>query len=403
MTLSRTSTPVTPASPVSPAFSRSPSFPSHALDLAALRRLGLDAPTLERALGQRPHPAPFAMGARPGSVPVPRLARVVEVRRDGLRLHDGACFVDAVAWPALRARLQVERDALVVGDWVWFEASPTDEPAVEADTPAWVVARVPPRHRFTRRDPAGGLQPLVANVDTALLVMGLDRDFKLARLDRFLLLAQAAEADIVVVLTKADLQDVPDDFVDRVRVHTGDAWPVRAIDARDASARVALAPWLHEGRTLALLGSSGAGKSTLASTLAGVDLATGATRTGDDRGRHTTTTRTLHTTPSGACLVDTPGLRQLALDVDAAFIEEAFGDIAALAPQCRYRDCAHAGEPGCAVVARVPPERLRSFHKLLREAQRDELDVLARRKLAAGWKRQGKEGRARAADKRRVR
>jgi ribosome biogenesis GTPase len=393
------------------------------LDLAALRHIGLDAPVLERALAHAP--------AAPARA---RLARVVEVRRDRWLLHDGAAIVAALTWPALRARLQVERDALVVGDWVWFERSAGDGAAcdgdadadadddADADALAWIVGRVPPAHRLTRRDPAGGLQPLVANIDTALLVMGLDRDFKLARLDRFLVLAQGAGVEIVIVLTKADLRARPEDAAAQVRTHVGQAWPVVTVDAREPSARDTLAPWVRTGRTLALLGSSGAGKSTLAGTLlatpegAGRDPrdpsgeaarspapASGAVRASDGRGRHTTTARTLHVTPEGACLVDTPGLRQLALDVDETSLGEAFGDIAALAPQCRYRDCAHAGEPGCAVTAQVPAERLRSFHKLMREAQRDALerDALARRRQRTQWKLNGQAGRERAAEKRR--
>jgi ribosome biogenesis GTPase len=403
--------------------------PGRSLDLAALRRLGLDAPVLERALMNPPAAASAA-----------RLARVVEVRRDRWLLHDGAAIVGALPWPALRARLQVERDALVVGDWVWFEPS-GDAASVDADADAnanananadlrdpggdglaWITGRVPPLHRLTRRDPAGGLQPLVANIDTALLVMGLDRDFKLARLDRFLVLAQGADVEIVIVLTKADLRARPDDAAAQVRAHVGQSWPVVTVDARDADASAALAPWVRTGRTLALLGSSGAGKSTLARTLlaAGGDACAGpgsgvptagrlqapspgAVRDSDDRGRHTTTARTLHVTHAGACLVDTPGLRQLGLDMDEASLEAAFSDIAALAPQCRYRDCAHAGEPGCAVAAQVPAERLRSFHKLMREAQREALerDALARRRQRTLWKMNGQAGRERAAEKRR--
>lgn len=369
---------------------------SHHQDLDALHHVGLDARLLERALAVAPRDAPGR-----------RLARVLEVHRDRLLVHDGRATESAVPWPALRARLQVEHDSLVVGDWVWTERA-EPRPGDTAPPARWVSARVPPLRRFARRDPAGGSQPLVANVDIALLVMGLDRDFNLARLDRYLVLAQSAGAAIVVVLTKADRHADPDDAVMRVRRHMADAWPVVAVDARTPQAAQALAPWTRAGTTLALLGSSGAGKSTLTGTLLeaveGTGPRTGATRAGDDRGRHTTTTRTLHLLPSGACLVDTPGLRQLALDVGVEDVGEAFGDIAALAPRCRFRDCAHEGEPGCAVRDGVPPERLRSFRKLLREAQRDTpKDPVERKREVAAWKAIGKAGRARAEDKRRVR
>ena len=181
-------------------------------------------------------------------------------------------------------------------------------------------------------------------------------------------------------------------------------------------------PWLLRGQTLVLLGSSGAGKSTLANTLlgrqrAGVDggpcsraaslkiksaganptplaqvqapvrKSTGAVRDHDSRGRHTTTVRTLLPLPGGACLIDTPGLRALRLDLDQADqLAQAFGDVAHWTPRCRFRDCQHCQEPGCAVREAVPEARLRNFHKLLREAGRDNLSVLQRRTQRTAWK-----------------
>lgn len=397
-----------PAFPDASSFSSLSSPPRPSLPLAALRHLGLDAERLRLALASAP-------ATVPGDPPL-RLARLVEVHRETLRVHDGRALRTARPWPALRARLQVAQDALVVGDWVWVEAG-----ADEA-SPDWVTARVPPQGRLSRRDPAGGLQPLVSQIDTALLVMGLDRDFRLARLDRYLVLVHAAGLPAVVVLTKADRCPVTDQRVATVNRHVDGQVPVVAVDGRDAaSASAALAPWLGTGRTLALLGSSGAGKSTLVRTLVGGwgDAGTvaaptadeparlampvaGEVRAGDDRGRHTTTSRSLHPTPCGACLVDTPGLRQLALDVDATAVAEAFEDITVRATACRFRDCTHTGEPGCAVVGEVPPERLRSFHKLLREARRDERDALDRRRERSRWRQQGQAGRERAAEKRRT-
>ncbi len=370
---------------------------SHSLPLAALRRIGLDAALLQRALD-----------VAPPSLVDPLLVRVVEVHADRLKVHDGTRVHVALAWPALRARLQVERDALVAGDWAWLSpgAGPGDDQlAPDRPAPDWLVARVPPAHRLTRRDPAGGRQPLVSNVDMALVVMGLDHDFNLGRLDRFLVLAHSAGIDAVVVLSKADgcTAAHADDALARVRAHTGHRLPVLALDGRAPAAREALSDCLATGRTLVLLGSSGAGKSTLTQTLTGHAVDTGPVREGDSRGRHTTTVRTLHTTAGGACVIDTPGLRQLALDVDADGVEEAFGDVAALAMRCRFRDCAHANEPGCAVRDGVPPARLRSYHKLLREARhegRREADPLAKREQVQRWKVQGREGRLRALEKR---
>jgi ribosome biogenesis GTPase len=158
----------------------------------------------------------------------------------------------------------------------------------------------------------------------------------------------------------------------------------------------ALEPWLRPGRTVALLGSSGAGKSTLTNTLLGRPTqATGAVRADDSRGRHTTTARTLHRLPGGACLIDTPGLRGLRVDLDEADLAASFGDIAQLAEKCRFRDCRHVDEPGCAVRDGVPADRLRNYHKLVREVRREQMTALERRRQLSEWK-----SRVRAAEQR---
>ena len=358
------------------------------IDLRALRDIGLTHETVQAALGS-PHPDDA------------RLARVVEVQREHLVVHDGHAAHDAVAWPTLRLTLEIERESLVVGDWVWWQ------PATEPGGRGWLLARVEPRNRLSRRDPAGGRQGLVANIDTALLVMGLDHDFNLRRLDRFLVLARSATPDAVVVLTKADACADVQAAVTRVRAHVqveaacapGEAMPVVAIDGRAPAARDALAPWLACGRTLVMLGSSGAGKTTLSNTLSGIEDVTGAVRASDGRGQHTTTVRTLRRTPGGACLIDTPGLRQLWLDADAAQLHGAFPEIGTLALQCRYRNCRHESEPGCAVREQVAPERLKSFQKLLREANREGLDVFQRKRQQAVYKQRTRELRARVAGK----
>ena len=348
------------------------------LDLRALRDIGLSHATVQSALAH----------ARPDGT---RLARVVEIQRDHLVVHDGVDAHAAVPWPALRVALDRQRDQLVVGDWVWWRS--------DGDG-GWVVARLPARNRITRRDPAGGRQGLVANIDTALLVMGLDHDFNLRRLDRFLVLAHSADARVVVVLTKADACADPQTAIARVRAHVGDARDdiaVVAVDGRTPAAAQALSPWLVRGSTLVTLGSSGAGKTTLSNTLTDAASATHAVRDGDAHGRHTTTVRTLHRTAHGACLIDTPGLRQLWLDADADTLNGAFSEIGALALQCRYRDCRHAQEPGCAVREQVPPARLASFQKLMREAHRESTDIFQRRRQVAVMKQRTRENRARNA------
>ena len=351
------------------------------LDLRALRDIGLSHATVQAALAQ----------PRPDGT---RLARVVEIRRDHLVVHDGADAHAAVPWPTLRVALEQERDQLVVGDWVWWRAAASDHDR------GWAVARLPARNRLTRRDPAGGRQGLVANIDTALIVMGLDHDFNLRRLDRFLVLAHSADARVVVVLSKADGCDDVAGALARVRTHLGDARDdvaVVAVDGRSPDAAETLAPWLTRGSTLVTLGSSGAGKTTLTNTLTGAASTTHAVRAADERGQHTTTVRTLHRTEGGACLIDTPGLRQLWLDADAGTLNDAFPEIGTLALQCRYRNCRHAQEPGCAVREQVPAARLVSFQKLMREANRESTDVFQRRRQVAEMKQRTRENRARNA------
>jgi ribosome biogenesis GTPase len=228
--------------------------------------------------------------------------------------------------------------------------------------------------------------------------MGLDHDFNLRRLDRFLVLAHSADARVVVVLTKADTCADPDAAIARVRTHLGDTRDdvaVVAVDGRAPEAAAVLAPWLLRGATLVTLGSSGAGKTTLTNTLTGASSTTQAVRATDERGQHTTTVRTLHRTEGGACLIDTPGLRQLWLDADADTLHGAFPEIGNLALQCRYRNCRHAQEPGCAVREQVSRERLVSFQKLLREANRENEDVFQRRRHVAEMKRRTRDSRAR--------
>ena len=351
------------------------------LDLRALRDIGLSHATVQAALAQ----------ARPDGT---RFARVIEIQRDHLVVHDGTDSHEAVPWPALRATLEQERDALVVGDWVWWRAAASDGDR------GWVVARLPATNRLTRRDPAGGRQGLVANIDTALVVMGLDHDFNLRRLDRFLVLAHSADARVVVVLTKADRCADPAGAIERVRTHVGDARDdvaVVAVDGRSSATAAVLAPWLTRGTTLVTLGSSGAGKTTLTNTLTGARESTHAVRTTDQRGQHTTTVRTLHRTDGGACLIDTPGLRQLWLDADADTLNGAFPEIGTLALQCRYRNCRHAQEPGCAVREQVPAARLVSFQKLMREANREQVDIFQRRRQISEMKQRTRDKRARNA------
>ncbi|MFI4928925.1 MAG: ribosome small subunit-dependent GTPase A [Burkholderiales bacterium] len=324
--------------------------------------------------------------------------RVVELRRDAVCLHDGQHEVLAVLPPALAQTLA--DDALAVGDWVL-----ADQPAPGR----WrVVERVPPLTQIARRtnDGRGAAkrQVLVANVDTAFLVMGLDRDFNPRRLERYLALTHLAAVPAVLVLTKADTLDAAAlrRRIDEARDALGATRPLLPLDARAPASATLLAPWLARGQTVVMLGSSGAGKSTLTNTLCGQALQdTGVVRIDDGRGRHTTTARTLRLTAIGGCVIDTPGLRALRLDIDdASELAGVFDDVSTLALRCRFRDCRHQSEPGCAVREALPAERVNNFHKLQREARRDSLNALQRREQRATWKMRGREAAIRMRAKR---
>jgi ribosome biogenesis GTPase len=318
---------------------------------------------------------------------------VAEVQRDRVTLHDGEFECIARLLPALVQALAVEDDTVAVGDRVVAEKNAFGE--------WWIGSRLPPRTQLARRDTHGHRQVLASNVDTALLVMGLDADFKLRRLDRYLALVRLAGVQPVVVLTKADQCDTPGARLAQVRSHVPSGVEAVAVDGRDERTREALAPWLGAGGTLVLLGSSGAGKSTLTNTLVGHDAqSTGGVRTGDGRGRHTTTVRSMHRLAGGAFVIDTPGLRTLRLDTDDDGLEAVFDDIGRWAARCRFRDCTHGGEPGCAVREAVPPERLANYFKLQREVRRDTLSALERQKLLGQWKARGRHAAQRLRDKR---
>lgn len=366
-----------------------------AIDFSALQAIGLGNALRER----------LAWGvADPLALPM----RLVEVQRDHWLLHDGHRTHRARCDPALARDLLAQGEALVVGDWLL--ARPDDPGGCR------ITCRLPPVNQLVRRVHAGGRlargagqrQALVSNVDTALLVMGLDGDFQPRRLERYLGLLQSAGVAPVLVLSKADAV-APGLSAERqadAAALLPPRTPVLALDTRQPSTAAALSGWLQPGRTLVLLGSSGAGKSTLANTLQAADgarpgRATGAVRADDSRGRHTTTVRSLLPLPGGACVIDTPGLRALRLDLDDATpLAEVFADVARLAPLCRFRDCAHGQEPGCAVRAAVDAPRLANFHKLLREAGRDGAGAPQRPAASAAARQQARAGLARAKAKR---
>ncbi|MCY7319484.1 MAG: ribosome small subunit-dependent GTPase A [Ramlibacter sp.] len=320
------------------------------------------------------------------------LLRVVETQRDWFTLHDGASPHQARVLHRLQQQLQADETALTVGDWVLAERGPQQE--------LWIGARLPPLTQIARRANDGRRQPLASNVDTALLAMGLDQDFNPRRAERYVAMALACGVAPVVVLTKADIAADAQERIALVRQRLPASVPVVAVNGLSDATRTALAPWVRQGQTLVLLGSSGAGKSTLTNLLSGALQDTGGVRSGDGRGRHTTTARSLHLCPEGACIIDTPGLRTWRPDADGAALGATFEDVQGLAAQCRFRDCRHEDEPGCAVRAQVDADRLRNYQKLLRDAQRVEQTPLDRIAQRRKWKAIGKSGSLRGRDKR---
>ena len=275
-----------------------------------------------------------------------------------------------------------------VGDWVAFEAIGADQAVIRA---------VLPRATYLVRKAAGRTseaQALAANVDFVLIVMGLDGDFNLRRLERALALVHQGGAVPVVVLNKSDLATGAAEARREEVVRVARTAAVHSLSALHGDGVAGLVPYLARGRTLALLGSSGAGKSTLLNRLMGGEWQpTREVRAHDSRGRHTTTSRQIFVLPSGALLIDTPGIREIPLVGDDQDLGAVFDEITALATDCRFRDCRHGGEPGCAVRRAVDegalePARLQSLRKLEAErayqAVREDSGLARERK--AQWK-----------------
>ncbi len=338
-------------------------------DFASLRLIGL-TPAIANQL--------HTLAAEHADDATLQMARITEVHRDSLVAHNGSSHLQARALPRLLHELAADEDSLAVGDWGLISG--------DAAQGYRLVDRMPPLTHLARRNNDGRLQALASNIDTALLVMGLDSDFNLRRLERYLALVQAAEVAPVIVLTKADVHADAQSRLAEVEQRLSASVPVFAVNGQSQAAADLLAPWMAAGQTLILLGSSGAGKSTLTNTLAASRQDTGAVRDSDGRGQHTTTVRSLHLCPGGACIIDTPGLRTLQLNLDEQELNASFADIDALASACQFRDCSHHSEPGCAVRNAVDDDRLDNFHKLQREARRHQQTPLERIAARSKWK-----------------
>ena len=292
------------------------------------------------------------------------LARVVSVHRGGVTLRNA----EGERTARLSGRLRHETDAELlpsVGDWVGF-SSPGDGEAL--------VTHVLPRRTELARVVAGRAsqrQVIAANVDTVFVVTSLDRDFNPRRLERYVAFAWDSGATPVVLLTKSDLcEDVPA-AISRAMLHAPGV-EVLSLSALSGTGIEEVSARLLPGRTAVLVGSSGTGKSTLLNRLSGDERQ--ATRGLDSagRGRHTTTHRELFALSNGALVVDTPGMRELGVLVGREALDDAFADVEGFAAECRFQDCSHREEPGCAVRAAaedgsLPAERVEAFHHLERE------------------------------------
>ena len=309
-----------------------------------------------------------------------RVARVVAQHRAGYQLHDGTAMFKAQPAARFLKRDLVPTERPAVGDFVVFV--PAAPPTIE---------RILPRRTELQRGAAGEShqrQIIAANIDSVFVLNGLDGDFNPARIERYLLLIQSSGALPVVVLTKADAAGDADSVFAELRKRVPPPLEMFAINAKSAASVAPLLAYLGPGDTAVLVGSSGVGKSTLTNTLLGESRqATKAVREHDSRGRHTTTHRALIQLPSGGCLIDTPGMREIKLTGEEALDQSQFADIDELAQSCRFGDCGHQSEPGCAVRAaladgRIDPARWHNYLKLRDElvAAADTLEAQLRKK-----------------------
>ncbi len=316
------------------------------------------------------------------------LARVVRENR-GEYVVCGGALVAIARLPGIERLGKMDSAAYpTVGDWLALEK-------VENSDDYLVRSFLPRSSLFERKAVGDGTrhQSIVANFDTLFLVTGLDLDFNTARIQRYLSLAWNSRRELVIVLNKSDLRVDLEEILVAVRKVAGEV-PVHAVSAHDRSTLDCLFEYVGPGKTVALLGSSGVGKSSLVNALIGDDLLpTQQNRAADGRGRHTTTWRELQPLEGGGVLIDLPGMRELQLTGEGDGVEKTFEDVEELMTQCKFRNCRHDGEPGCAIEAAIKDgslavSRYAQFLKLSQEQAEAKARREARDKAIAARRRQ---------------
>ncbi|MBN1552444.1 ribosome small subunit-dependent GTPase A [bacterium] len=293
-----------------------------------------------------------------------------------------------------------------IGDWVAVSPMPMEKKAI-------IHAVLPRKSRFCRKPPVsggrkqvnidghsvigGGLteeQILAANIDIMFFMLSLDGNFNLRRIERYIIVGRESGASIVIILNKSDVCPYPDKFLEQAKTVAGDI-PVHAVSALDLTNLNSLHPYFKPGHTIAISGSSGVGKSTLINAFLGKNtLNTGAVREYDGKGRHTTTWREMVLMDEGTILIDTPGMRELQIWVDEETISETFGDVENLIGQCRFSDCSHNTEPGCAVreaieKGKLDIKRWHNYQAMKFEARYLGIRKKEKEKLVASRKKRG--------------
>jgi len=295
------------------------------------------------------------------------IGRVTSEHKNSYQLYCQFGEIDASIMGRFRHHAQSKNDLPAIGDWVLFEYSSLEHNAI--------IKKILPRKTKFSRKKAGYKtqeQIVATNIDFVFLVAAAEDNFNLRRMERYLTLACESGAQPVIILNKIDLCPALEDRIEKMNKLTPDV-PVMSMSALSGDGVSQISDFLSPGQTGALLGSSGAGKSTILNSLLGRETQkTMGVRSSDGTGRHTTSTRELFILPNGVLMIDTPGMRELQLWDSEDGLDQAFQDISQLADSCKFRDCSHTNEPGCAVegarqVGSITEERYQSYQKLQRE------------------------------------